>query len=127
DEEINKFFVNNGKVIKVRALQSLIYYNLYTIFYYVTLDVKLNEVPMDDKDRPYHIARMFAKIFSNVFSTPWDGKAVDIPWIEKFLGKKITNEYSLKKIQEKYKKPLAEDENNIKKLISRLKKYGKNK
>lgn len=120
DDQIIKFFTDFGKIIKVRAQQSLTYSSIFTFFYLCTLDVDLAEIKFNDEKRVIHVARMFAKIFSRIYEQDWsyDPKDLGLSWLENFFGKKYHCGYTNNKAKEDYKKVIEKDEENIQALLS---------
>lgn len=122
DEDIYNFVKRNG-TISPTIFDTFFYSRSFYVFLLCTLDCDLEKIDIDNDTRPFSVARMYAKLATNMFQTKLDdSKKPHRGFLESKFGKSIDPVYDDKKMQDKMSKVQEHDEENADKL---LKHFGK--
>lgn len=117
EKHIKGFIERNGTITPT-IFDTFLYSRSFYVFLLCTLNCKMNKIDIRDKDRPISVARMYARLATNMFETKLnEDEKPNIGFMERKFGKAIDTEYNDKKMKEKMAKVKEEDEDNLEILL----------
>lgn len=117
NEDIYSFIERNG-TISPTIFDTFFYSRSFYVFLLCTLDCDLKGIDIDDNTRPFSVARMYAKLATNMFQTKLDdSQKPSRGFLESKFGKSVDPVYDDRKMQDKMSKVQEYDNDNIDSLL----------